>query len=63
MPPPEAAAPPSAKAFPVRLGAGEDAEVALYAHAFGPSQGVERVEAAVRARLEVRRASDVVIGQ
>ncbi|HTB78941.1 MAG TPA: hypothetical protein VK762_37115 [Polyangiaceae bacterium] len=39
-----------------------DAEVALYAHTFGPSQGVERVEAAVRARLEVRRASDVVVG-
>jgi hypothetical protein len=40
-----------------------DAEVALYAHAFGPSQGVERVEAAVRARLEARRASDVAIGR
>jgi hypothetical protein len=40
-----------------------DAEVALYAHAFGPSQGVERVEAAVRARLEVQRASDAAIGK
>jgi hypothetical protein len=40
-----------------------DAEVALYAHAFGPSQGVERVEAAVRTRLELRRASDAAIGQ
>ncbi len=40
-----------------------DAEVALYAHAFGPSQGVERVETAVRARLETRRASDASIGQ
>jgi hypothetical protein len=40
-----------------------DAEVALYAHAFGPSQGVERVEAAVRARLEARRASDTAIGR
>ena len=40
-----------------------DAEVALYAHAFGPSQGAERVEAAVRARLEARRASDAAIGQ
>jgi hypothetical protein len=44
-------------------GAFRDAEVALYAHAFGPSQGVERVEAAVRVRLEVRRASDAAIGQ
>jgi hypothetical protein len=38
-----------------------DAEVALYAHAFGPSQGLERVEVAVRARLEARRASDTAI--
>jgi hypothetical protein len=38
-----------------------DAEVALYAHVFGPSQGVERVEAAIRARLETRRASDLAI--
>jgi hypothetical protein len=40
-----------------------DAEVALYARAFGPSQGVERVEAAVRARLVARRVSDIAIGQ
>jgi hypothetical protein len=39
-----------------------DAEVALYAHAFGPSQGAERVEATVRARLEAMRASDAAIG-
>lgn len=38
-----------------------EAEVALYSHAFGPSQGVERVTASVRGRLEARRASDMAI--
>jgi hypothetical protein len=34
-----------------------DAELALYEHAFGPTQGTERVEAALRVRLESRRAA------
>jgi hypothetical protein len=34
-----------------------DAELALYEHVFGPAQGAERVEAALRVRLESRRAA------
>jgi uncharacterized protein YecT (DUF1311 family) len=34
-----------------------DAELALYEHAFGPTQGMRRVEAALRVRLESRRAA------
>lgn len=35
-----------------------DAEVALYAHAFGPKQGADRVAATLRVRLASRRAKE-----
>jgi uncharacterized protein YecT (DUF1311 family) len=38
-----------------------DAEVALYEAVFGPQQGADRVEAALRVRLESRRAADTRI--